>query len=221
MSRLQEIKHPLLMAFCLSMAGGVVEIVCWLLKYARRGETEVMSTLRLILIAAPISGMFLVFPLVMTVLEICLLVSVSAKGRMPAWGYATDIITIVFLIFRSSVYCYIMSYEAREVFDDVKKQAPFYTQSVPVICAMALVGIAGYCLIHFVRFEKRAERLYALGIVAMSLGTLESIACAVQVVGKIGTRTEWYLILLPLDCLMILARTVLHKIRERKEIVHH
>lgn len=99
-----------------------------------------------------------------------------------------------------------------------QRHTPVYTQDAPTVWVIALVGFVGYLLVSFLPLRKTPPLLLVLGMSAMYLGTAESVIWAWQVCQD--PISGLLLMLLPLNCILITARTILHKIREWERIPH-
>lgn len=86
------------------------------------------------------------------------------------------------------------------------------------VWVIALAGFAGYLTVSFLPIKKTPPLLLVLGMSAMYLGTIESIVWGVQIYQNPFTSLP--LLLLPLNCILITARTILTKIREWEHIPH-
>ncbi len=86
------------------------------------------------------------------------------------------------------------------------------------VWVIALAGFAGYLTVSFLPLKKTPPLLLVLGMSAMYLGTMESILWGVQIYQDPFTSLP--LLLLPLNCILITARTILSKIREWERIPH-
>lgn len=211
-------RHPLLMTTVSSVLLGVGAIILWspFLGYGLH-----LSDLFSIPIVGITVGLFLVYPVLLTGIELYLLLRLGSGREKNYSRYRIfDIVTILLGILYSLLYIglvHSVSFQSDWTVTLVNAQThtPVYTQDVSTVLAVALVGFAGYLIVSFLPLEKMPPLTLVLGMSAMYLGTAESVLWAIQVCRELG---DLPLLLLPINCVLITARAVLCKVRQWGEI---
>lgn len=234
LSRFSKIKkfasgHPLLISVFFSVflgfgAAFVLQILSLMssLSVNMSSPVYVLTSFWLIvLIVGIILGGFVIFPIVLTIIEIYLLVTVPQNANSHNRGRAFDLSAMILGVLYSGIYLSLMqsvlfSCDWDVTLANAQTHTPVYTQAAPTVWAFAAIGFAGYLTVNFIPLKKTPPLVLVLGISAMYLGTLESVVWGYQVYD--GEFESLCLLLLPLNCLLITARTVVYKVREWKEI---
>jgi len=197
--------------------------IAWLVHLGTAGDS-LFGVLSFLGFTGIIFGMLLAYPLILTVLELIVFVAAIRKEELPAWTIGLDCITIGLGILYSLSYVTIVGNAAfgadwDEVLSNAAKHTPIYSHAMLTVSVIAIVGIVGYFLIHFITLIKMPPLLLVISMAAMYLGTLESIIWSVQVC-NIEIWSSAYLWLLPINCVLITAKTVCSKMIEWKNIPH-
>lgn len=209
-------RHPLLFLLLLSVLVPLAVVLSVLLiKYDGLEGLYGFSTIGILF------GAFFVFPWVVTGAEIYLAIKGHGREKLYRKGRIFDVIGIPLGVIYSILYMGVLGEVAftkdwSEVLYNSQVHTPVYTQSVPTMWVLALVGYGGYLALNFVPLKKSPPLVPVLGMAAMYLGTAESILWGIQVCSPF----EIYLPLLPLNCVIITARTVRYKVWEWKQLPH-
>lgn len=173
------------------------------------------------LCAGPLLGIF-IFPIVLSGFELYTLCKITGKKSLYETGRGLDIGTLLLGIFYTI--CYLTDFKNAVLSRDwqielVNSQvhAPIYTKAIPIICVIALLAFVGYLVISFVPLGKLPPLAAVLCISSMYLGIIESILWCVQTFTG-TTGLDFYLLLLPWNCIVITTKTVLYKMKEWKRI---
>lgn len=171
-----------------------------------------------------ILSLFFVYPWVLTAIECYLAVKGHGDEEVYRKGRIFDVVAIPLGIIYSILYLgvvesVVLEADWQEVLYNAQKHTPIYTQSVPTILVLVLVGYCGYLLVNFLPLKSTPPLAPVLGMAAMYLGTAESILWGIQVF-TLSSFVDVYLLLLPLNCIIITARTVRHKVWEWKQLPH-
>lgn len=221
-------KHPFLAAVALSFILGMILAMGNTLMTFRpdtfaesliegRMPEEVEELLSTLWSGMIIFGGFIVFPLVLTAAEIILLVKGRKDHELYRKGRIFDLVGLALGVFYSLLYL--------SLFDEVmfgmdwnaqlanrQTHTPIYTESQLTLAVVALGALAGYLLVNYIPLKKMPPLALVLGLAAMYLGTAESVVWGIQVYQ--AKDLEFLLLLLPLNCLLLTARTVSHKMWE-------
>lgn len=167
-------------------------------------------------------GIFVIFPFVLTAIQLFLLFYKKADKRLRCKGHICDIITIVLGVLYSYLYLTLIHVDFKSNWEVVlankAQHTPIYTEASLTVIVIALVGVIGYLCLHLIHLKDMSPLFIVSTIAMMYLGTLESIIWAVQTIKDlIGYGL---LLLLPLNCVLITARTIRDKILEWETIPH-
>lgn len=215
---------PFLTVTLLSMLAGIV-----LTPFLTQVSVSIEELIGLILGGSMITGGFVVYPWALTASEIFLAVRGHRRPEIYRKGRIFDVIGIPLGVMYSILYLGLLhSVEFGADWDSVLYNAqthtPIYTQSAITIWVLALTGYVGYLVVNFLASLKKAPPLIpVLGMAAMFLGTAESIIWGIQIFAfptDIDGIWDIYLLLFPLNCVIVTARTVRHKIWEWEQLPH-
>lgn len=164
----------------------------------------------------------MILPLVLTGAEIYLVIGGRKDQKRYQRGRILDIATVVLGVFYSLLYLslfdeVLFGKDWQEQLVNGQTHTPVYTGTQLTVIAVAAVAVLGYLVVNFIPLDKMPPLVLVLGMAAMYLGTIESIVWGIQVFR--GELLECYLLLLPLNCLLITARTVGHKMWEWQQII--
>ena len=172
------------------------------------------------LIMGALTGIFVIYPLFLTILELCLLVFVCGKEPVHRQGLLPDVVTVSLGIFYSLLYLSVIrsvqySSDWTETLINEQRHTPVSTQALLTVLALGAVGTVGYLAVNCISLEKIPPLLLVLGMSAMYLGTFESMVWGLQVYQE---PLDLCLLLLPLNCVLVTARTVIAKVLEWKTL---
>lgn len=217
-------KHPLIFLGALSAVVGILGVVSWYLTnwiggaYSGEPYQVLWEIIFLGITTGVVFGEAVVFPLLLMAAEIRSLFhqirgkNVSLKMRyIDLTAIVLGVLyNILLLSFLDSV---MFQSDWNETLYNAQKHTPIFTESYPTVWAIIGIAIIGYLLVSFVPLGKLPPLALVLGLSAMYLGTLESILWMVQTF-KGEALPEFLLLILPICCVCITARTVIYKVRE-------
>lgn len=161
-----------------------------------------------------ILGAFIIYPLVLTAVNLILLFvrADSPELRKRAKGF--EIITLILGPLYSALVQLLMEIrwdsDWQETLTNNEVHAPIYTQTWPTVLTLALIGFVGYLILSFIKLEKLPPLVTVCAMAAMYLGTAEIILFTVQIFA-----VEYLVLcLFPINCVLIAAKTVRYKIVE-------
>lgn len=240
MNQLSKIKdlflrHPFVSGILLSLGGGfilmlglyalgMIHLTMWSNPFRAESITELLAELIASVLGIIFSSAFFVYPPVLTLSEILFLIWIPAQVERQKKTHVIDVITVLLGVWYSFLYLEIgkevvFSADWPVTLANAARHTPIYTEAVPALLFIMLVGALGYLIVTFIPLHKMPPLLLVLGFAAMYLGTLESMIWGVQVF-VIDTPFDYLLLLLPLNCILITARSVIVKIREWKLFAH-
>lgn len=169
-----------------------------------------------------IYGGFIVFPLVLTAAEMILLVKGRKDHDLYRKGRKFDIAGVILGAFYSLLYLSIFSEVSfgRDWYEQLvnrQTHTPIYTEAQLTVIVVALVAAAGYLVVNYIPLNKMPPLTLVLGLAAMYMGAVESVVWGIQVFQ--GEDYDFFLLLFPLNCLLLTARTVSHKMWEWKQLL--
>ncbi len=203
--------------FLLCMSGGTDSLP--------RNLEDCLELLWISLAAGGLVGIFGVFPPVLTAMEVFLAFAAYRNEPLYRKGRIFDVVGIPLGIFYNYLFLEIY-YEAvfqadwQQTLINRQHHTPVWTQAQPTFWALVLLGCCGYLLVNFLSLKRTPPLIPVLGISAMYLGTAQSVLWAVQTFRAKDAEDLYllYLLVLPANCLLITARTVMHKIREWNQL---
>lgn len=162
-------------------------------------------------------GGFMVLPFTFTAAEIFLLVKGWRNHGIHKKGIRFDLTGIVLGMFYSLLYLSILD---NVVFEsdwtdqlvNAQMHTPLQAGSVHTVAVIALVAVAGYMVVNLIPLKKMPPLALVLGMAAMYLGVVECVVWGIQVFR--WETYDFYLLLYPLNCVLLTARTVGHKMWE-------
>lgn len=166
------------------------------------------------------SSAIFIYPPVLTLSEILFLILIPRQAEYQKKTRLVDMTTIFLGVVYSYLYLgvgesVVFSADWPVTLVNAQKHTPIYTGSVPTLIVIMLIAALGYLIVNFIPLHKMPPLLLVLGLAAMYLGTLESIVFTVQTF-LFDDPFDLFLLLLPFNCILITARTVIVKSREWK-----
>ncbi len=219
-------KHPFIAVTLLSMLAGIA--VALLIQMATLVASpyslqyfDIVELLSIILGGTAIIGGLLIYPWALTAAEIYLAIRGNRRPEVYRKGRIFDVVGIPLGILYNILYLQLwdsveFGADWEEVLYNSQVHTPVHTQSALTLWVLALVGYAGYLAVNYLISLKKAPPLLpVLGMAAMYLGTAESIIWGIQVFPtELDFWGDIYLLLFPINCVIVTARTVRHKIWE-------
>ena len=228
-SKLKETikKNPLLSSVIVTLpiglAGASLVYVPTVFRYGGLNAEGLLAMPLSILFVGLMLAAFVLYPLVLTGAELYLLFDLAVNpAKEHPRSRLFDLVTVPLGLLYSYLYLGLLDVKFAsdwpQQLANSQQHTPIYTQSALTVWVIALAGFAGYLTVSFLPLRKTPPLLLVLGMSAMYLGTMESILWGVQIYQDPFTSLP--LLLLPLNCLLITARTILSKIREWERIPH-
>ena len=214
--------HPIW--FSLLLSEGIGMIIGMAGIYIWYGERKIsFAYLAAAAIFGLLIGTFYVIPVILTIQEAALLWLVKKGKKVSKIMMAElDLLVLILGIFYEG--CYVLVAKQMELFADWDVQlansamhAAIYTKSLPTLIVVGILALAGYIFLMCASLENTPPLVAVLSISAMYLGTLEPILFAVQIFDG-REPMDFYLWLLPVNCILVVARIVIQKVREWGEI---
>lgn len=207
-------KHPVLCPMALSIFTGSVLIIvsanAALLQEMLNGNLLLEDVLGLwfALFLGGALGMFIFYPGILTIQNLCQLVNPHLTEENVRTGRFVDLITILWGAL--CVCCYISITDIRfqdwsETLINNELHSPIATWTLPTLFAVGLAGMAGYAALRYISLEKLPPLVCVLAFAAMYLGAALALLFAIQLAWN-----EPALSVYPVNLLLIFAKTVRH-----------
>lgn len=218
------LRHPLFTTVLTSVLLGAILSLGFGLWGARGSLLSILQTnwedLLAIGLIGGIMGITMILPILLTIAEAVFLFQPSQWQKRLKRFRVWDLLVLSLGCFYSFLYTdfvYNIMWDSNwtEMLHNGQMHTPIYTQSMLTVLILALVGLAGYLVVNFIPLDRMPPLLLVLGMAAMYLGMLESIIWGVQIC-LWRDSFDFLLTLLPLNCVLITARTVLNKVQEWK-----
>lgn len=220
------LRHPFLITVTAALGTAVLLFALWVayqLCFNFYPHVSPLSNVIAQLVIVVLGSIFMIHPIFLTLWELCLLIFVCRKEPVHRQGLLTDVVTVSLGILYSLLYLSVMhsveySADWTEILVNEQMHAPVSLQSLLTVLALGAVGTVGYLAVNCIPLEKMPPLLLVLSMSAMYLGTFESIVWGAQIYKE---ALDFYLLLLPLNCTLVTARTVVSKVFEWKKLPPH
>lgn len=226
-------KHPfltaVLVAFILGMILAMANVAKAMLERSfvinvikGRGLEEIGDLCSIMLTSIIIYGCFIIFPFVLTAAEVILLIKGRKDHELYRNGRVLDLVGMALGFFYSLLYLSIFSEVSfgRDWYEQLvnrQMHTPVYTEAQPTVIVVMLVAVAGYLIVNYIPLNRMPPLVLVLGLAAIYMGAVESVVWGIQVFQ--GKGLDFLLLLLPVNCLLLTARTVSHKMWEWKRLL--
>lgn len=160
---------------------------------------------------------FLVYPFVLTVYNLFFWGSAIVTDSFHKIGVIFEWITI-FLGFSYTCLAAMLTEiqwgaDWQRVLYNNEVHTPVFTQALPTVIVLSLVGIVGYLIVSLRSVSNTPPLVIVIGIAAMYIGMAECILWIVQV--ALG---QPFLCLFPANCILIGMKAIAHKVYEWKQL---
>ena len=225
------LRHPFLFGILFSLCSGLIlslglyalsliRLISWSHPFMADSFTELLAEMISLVCWIIICSAFFVYPPVLTLSETLFLILIPGQVEYQKKTRLVDLTTVLLGVFYSYIYLEIgrevvFSADWPVTLANAAKHTPIYTESVPAVLFIILVSVLGYFAVNFIPLREIPPLLMVLSLAAMYLGTLLSIVWGVQI-SVLESPFDLFLLLLPVNCILITARSVITKVREWK-----
>ena len=218
-------KHPVLTAWLLSVIVALPVSYSVLMVKSASGAAW-WGMMFSILLWNIVVGSVVTFPVVLTICEGISIIAV--KRQRPMQGvWLFDL-----YVFGLGAFCEILylgllrnmtNYDWEVQLSNMEKHTPIYTGAAATVVILWMLGLIGYAILQYIPLRKLPPLVTVLSISAMYLGVAELILFTIQVFDPVGdgSLTDLCLLLLPICCVLIVARLLLAKIQEWNHMVQN
>lgn len=216
-------KHHIGLSALVTLLLSLIAILMPVIVIFSASGNDDLRRIAVLLILILFLGIFVIFPFVLTAIQLFLLFHKKAGKTLGYKRHIFDIITIVLGVLYSYLYLILIQsvdFESNweTVLANKAQYTPIYTDASLTVIVIALVGVIGYLCLNLIRLKYMSPLFIVTTIAMMYLGTLESIIWAVQTIKDL--ICYGLLLLLPINCVLITARTIRDKILEWESIPH-
>lgn len=160
-------------------------------------------------------GLFIVYPLALTVQNICQLCTRHITEAHIRTGRITDMITFIWGMICVALYQFfaeIRFADWTEILLNDERHTPVATWTMPTIVFLVVLGIAGYVVLRYVPLQKLPPLACVLAMAAMYLGALLCILFTIQLSADQADLLVpiSILSLYPFNLLLVCGKTVRH-----------
>lgn len=158
---------------------------------------------------------FYVYPIVLTAIELFLLLYGWRGGALRRPAKVFDGLTLGLGALYTPLYCALIrnidfTADWEVQLQNAALHSPVWPGAAPTLAALLLAGLAGYLILTWLPLSKLPPLVIVAGIAGMYLACGVELLWCVQVM----TRFDLWLVLLPLNVLVIAARTIRDKTEE-------
>lgn len=216
-------KHPVLIAWIVSVIVALPVSYSILMVAGSLSGREWVAMMFSIFLWNFVIGSVAVFPAALTICEVISLIGV--KRQRPMRGtWLVDLYVFglgaIYEIFYLGVLGNMTNYDWDVQLHNLEKHTPIYSGAAATVVVLWILGLIGYGILQYIPLRKLPPLVTVLSISAMYLGVIELILFTVQVY-RIDNFLDLYLLILPLCCVLIVARLLLGKIREWNNMVQN
>ena len=210
-------KHPMWSLVAASLLFSVVVPFIFLL--ITEGDNPIVAFWKSILLS-PFMGALFILPLTLMIMEI-LGLAYESNGREIKWIYIVDLIVLFLGTIYERAYLEwgknVTNSDWQEQLYNSNRHTPIYTKAGLTVFMVFLIAIIGYFVLQYIHIEKLPPLVVVFSISAMYLGIIQLIVFTIQVFDINFDLSDFfilYLLILPICCILIAARTILRKTHE-------
>lgn len=216
-------KHPVLLAWLLSVVAALPVSFSILMVAGSLSGRELAAMVLSILLWNFVVGSVMVFPVALAICEVISLIGV--KRQRPMQGtWLVDLYVFGLGPFCEILYLVLLgnmtSYDWEVQLSNVEKHTPIYTGAAATVVILWMLGLIGYAILQYLPLRKLPPLVTVLSISAMYLGVIELLLFTAQIY-RPDDFLDLYLLILPICCILIVARLLLAKIQEWNHIVQN
>ena len=216
-------KHPVLTAWLLSVIVALPVSFFMLMIAGSLSGRELAAMIATIVLWNFVIGSVAVFPIALAICEFISLIGV--KRQHPMQGtWLVDL-----YVFGLGPFCEILylgllgnmtNYDWEVQLSNAEKHTPIYTGATATVVTLWILGLIGYAILQYLPLRKLPPLVTVLSISAMYLGVIELLLFTVQIY-RPDDFLDLYLLILPICCILIVARLLLAKIQEWNHMVQN
>lgn len=206
-------KHPILSSILAAEMTGLF-IVCLL----EANIINVLKNIPYVILLSTLLGIFLCYPFILTGINILFTVAKVRNSRWHKVGKCFEYITLIlgfaYSCLLPGLYQVNLAEDWMIALRNTEVHTPVFTETYTTIIGIAVIGIVGYLLLNFIPLKKMPPLIIVTSISAMYLGIFECIVWMIQV----WALDYIFMILLPLNCIIIAIKVIKTKIDEWNQI---
>lgn len=172
------------------------------------------------IVLSPFAGALFILPLSLMIMEI-LGLAYESNGSEIKGMYIVDLIVLFLGIIYERAYLEfvknVTNSDWQEQLHNSERHTPIYSKAGLTVFMVFLIAIIGYFVLQYIHIEKLPPLVVVFSISAMYLGIIQLIVLTIQVFNFNFDPSDClilYLLILPICCILIAARTIQRKIHE-------
>ncbi len=198
-------EHPLLASILLTIGILLVFSLVWILQQICTGtQIDSAASLCHCIFMLVFAGFCVLYPFVLTVCEGAMLLTKQQKRVALQFDAVTLALgcplTLLYGFFQDILY----TADFDQTLYNTELHTPIFTESIPTILVLLLCGLAGYLLLSLTNINRLPPLVIVSAIAGMYLTCGTMIMWCVQITKHFSI----FLILLPVNCICIAARTI-------------
>lgn len=207
-------KHPYFSSLAASLCGGLLYGLARLVLMQFPGSGFRPYTLTYVAAASACVGIFLIYPLILTGLNLFFFLIPGRDTRFVRTEKIFEYITVCLGALYSCLVLifYDIQFQAdwTETLVNAQVHTPIWTESYPTVILLSCVGILGYLALSLIPLSQMPPLCVVFSISAMYLGAAQCVMWIIQILDA------QYLILclFPANCILIAAKTIRAKMLE-------
>lgn len=204
-------KYPIWYTILLSEAIGIIIGIFYFSIIGKGGNLKDIIS---IIILSLILGIFLIYPIILTIINVIFLIWKTYDSKLLWISNKFEFITILLGFLYSGLILgfYEIQFKSNwtETLSNQQVHTPIWTTSYLTVIIISFVGILGYLILSWISLNKMPPLVIVSAIAAMYLGMLE---CSIWII-QIFSARHLLLCIFPLNCIIIMAKTIRIKILE-------
>ena len=212
--------HPVLLAWLISVVVALPVSFSMLMVGSLSGREQAAMMVSVVLWNFVI-GSVAVFPAALAICEVISLIGV--KRQCPMQGtWLVDLYVFglgpLYEILYLGLLGNMTNYDWEVQLSNAEKHTPIYTGAAATVIVVWILALIGYGILQYLPLRKLPPLVTVLSISAMYLGVIELLLLTVQIY-RVDDFLDLYLLILPVCCILIVARLLLSKTREWNDMV--
>jgi len=213
-------RHPVVYPMLISeIVGLILCLGVFLINSAeyREGIESLIKGIPEVIIISFFLSIFFIYPFMLTISNLIFLFKKHKSAEDILNGKIIEIITIILGILFSMLLIGVnnikLDADWTERLSNAEIHTPIATWTMPTIITLAIVALAGYCILRFVPLEKQPPLVTVCAMGSMYIGILECIIWSIQ----IFHIDNFMLCILPINWIIIVTKVIRDIINQYNE----
>ena len=215
-------KHPILASILPPLAlGQIITIRILIGNWSWYSYGDLLESILFYPIFGGLLAAFVFYPIILSVINV-VGTFVPAKNNAERIVHRKfEMITLVLGVLYSFLFIGFSEIytdaEWHEQLVNAQVHQPLWSGAKLTVFVLCIVGVAGYLILSAIKLERLSPIIVVLSISAMYLGILECILWSIQTM----SIEYWVLSVLPVNCILIVVKTIRYKIWEWNQMERH